>query len=275
MANRHAANQRAIDCGARLRQNERVRWLTVTLVMLAACPAPRRYAVEQPGMSCARGTRLAYETMQQMGYTVTEAVEATPAAPGRIAGTKRLPDGSLDRGVVRVTCTASGVVFQPVEGDLVPNFEFSRKFGYSSTALAKMPVEEPAVRSGRLEVSVERIDVPRATLDLGGWPLAGDAVLMRVRVSNGTDRAVAVDASSITLLGPGGEPVEALEGAALLGTGGAADTVRSRLLARTQVAPGTRIERFLVFPPGAYGEAQVALEDVETGESDGFQVPVR
>jgi len=261
-----------------MRQNGRVRWLAVTLILLAGCPAPRRYAVEQPGMPCERGTRLGYETMQQLGYTVTEAVEATRAAPGRVVGTKRRPDGTVDRAVVRVTCDAEGVVFQPVEGDLVPTYEFSRGFGYSSTALAKQPVAERAVESGRLEATIEAIDVPRATLDLGGWPMADEDVLVRVTVRNGADRPVVVEPSSIKLLAPNGEPVLALHGAALaasLGTGSAAATVRAGLLGRTRVEPGTRIQRFLVFPPGQYGEAQVALEDVETGEADGFQVPVR
>jgi hypothetical protein len=255
-----------------------VRWLVVTLVVLAACPAPRRYAVEQTGMPCERGTRFAYETMQQIGYTVTEAVEATRSTPGRIVGTARRGDGSVDRGEVRITCTAGGVVFQPVEGDLIPTFEFSRKFGYSATALAKQPVEQQTVHSGRLEVSIERIDVPRATLDLGGWPLAGDDMLVRVRVKNGADHPVVVEPSSITLLSRAGEPVDALTGDAAqarLGTGAAAGTVRARLLARARVATGSQMEAFLVFPPGDYGEAQVSLEDPETGESDGFQVPVR
>ena len=255
-----------------------MRWLVVTLVVLAACPAPRRYAVEQPGMPCERATRFAYETMQQLGYTVTEAVEATRATPGRVVGTVRRADGSVDRGEVRVTCTASGVLFQPVEGDLVPTFEFSRKFGYSASTLAKQPVEQPTVQSGRLEVSIERIDVPRATLDLGGWPLVGDQVLVRVRVRNGADHPVLVEPSSITLLSRAGEPASALTGDAAqasLGTGAAATSVRSRLVTRTRVAAGTQAEAFLVFPPGDYDEAQVSLEDPDTGESDGFQVPVR
>jgi hypothetical protein len=255
-----------------------VRWLVVTLVVLAGCPAPRRYAVEQAGMPCERATRFAYETMQQIGYTVTEAVEATRSTPGRVAGTARRPDGTVDRGAVRVTCTASGVVFQPVEGDLIPSFEFSRKFGYSATTLAKQPVEQQTVQSGRLEVSVERIDVPRATLDLGGWPLAGDDVLVRVRVRNGADHPVVIEPPSITLLSRAGEPVNARTGDAAqasLGTGAAAGSVRARLLARTRIATGTQMEAFLVFPPGDYDEAQVSLEDPGTGESDGFQVPVR
>ena len=187
MANRTGPNQRAIDGGGRMRHNGGVRWLAATLILLAGCPAPRRYAVEQPGMPCERGTRLAYETMQQLGYTVTEAVEATRAAPGRVAGTKRRPDGTIDRALVRVSCGMNGVVFQPVEGDLVPTFEFSRGFGYSSTALARQPVAERAVESGRLEATIEAIDVPRATLDLGGWPMASEDVLVRVTVRNGTE----------------------------------------------------------------------------------------
>jgi hypothetical protein len=278
MANRSGANQGPIDCDGRMRQNVRVRWLTATLILLAACPAPRRYAVEQAGMPCERATRFAYEVMQQIGYTVTEAVEATRSTSGRVTGTQRRADGSLDRGTVRITCTSGGVEFQPVEGDLVPSFEFSRKFGYSATTLAKQPVEQPTVQSGRMEVSMELIDVPRATLDLGGWPLVGEDVLVRVRVRNGTDRAVVVQPGSIALLDKGGEPVNALENgarSASLGAGAPAESVRMRLLERTRVPPGTQIERFLVFPPGAYPEAQVAVEDVETGESDGFQVPVR
>jgi hypothetical protein len=179
---------------------------------------------------------------------------------------------------VRVVCTAGGVTFQPVEGDLIPTFEFSRGFGYSATALAKQPPAERPVRGGGLQVTIEEIGVPRANLDLGGWPMAGDAVLVRVTVRNGTDRPVALEGSSIALLAPGGDPVTPLENGALaasLATGGPADVVRARLLARTRVEPNTAVERFLVFPPGQYAEAQVALEDVETGEADGFQVPVR
>jgi len=251
--------------------------VTVTLVLLAACPAPRRYAVEQPGLSCEKATRLAYDTMMQLGYTVTEAVPATLAAPGRVVGSKRRPDGSLDRGVVRVACDAAGATLQPVEGDLVPRYDFSRGFGYSSTALAKQP-PAAAVAAGGLEVSVEAIDVPRATLDLGGWPLAFAQALIRVTVRNGTDRSVVVEGEQVLLITASGDLVSPLGhaalGAAWNGTPSAA-TVRARLLGRETVAPRAAVERYLVFPPGQYDEAQVALEDVETGEADGFQVPVR
>jgi hypothetical protein len=248
------------------------------LVLLVACPAPRRYAVVQPGLSCERATRLAYDTMVQLGYTVTEAVPATLATPGRVVGSKRRPDGSLDRGVVRVACDATGATLQPVEGDLVPRYDFSRGFGYSSTALAKQPRVASTTPTGGLQVSIEAIDVPRAMLDLGSWPLAAAQVLVRVTVRNGTDRPVVIEGERVTLMTPSGDTVSPLAGTALAaawGTTPSAGTVRERLLARQDVAPRTTVERFLVFPPGSYGEAQVALEDVETGETDGFQVPVR
>jgi hypothetical protein len=261
-----------------MRQKDDMWWLVLPLVLLAACPAPRRYAVEQPGLSCEQATRLAYDTMQQLGYTVTEAVPATLAAPGRVAGTKRRPDGSLDQGVVRIACGASGATLQPVEGDLVPRYEFSRGFGYSSTALAKQPAPPAAARAGDLEVSVEAIDVPRATLDLGSWPLAAAQVLVRVTVRNGTDRAVVIEGERVLLLAADGSMVAPLAGQGLAtswGTAPSAAAVRTRLLAREKVAPRATVERYLVYPPGRYDEAQVALEDVETGEADGFQVPVR
>lgn len=230
-------------------------------------------------MFCERGTRLAYEAMRQLGYTVTEAVDATRVAPGRVSGVKRLPDGRVERAMVRVRCTSPiGVVYQPVESDLVPTFEFSRGFGYSITALAKQPQAEPEAHSGRLEVSIQEFDPPRAVLDLGGWPMVTEDVLVRVAVRNGTDRPIVLEPASIMLLSASGDPVAAFDearAAAALGATGPASTVRAGLLARIRIEPGTRVERFLVFPPGTYGEAQVALEDVETGEADGFQVPVR
>jgi hypothetical protein len=216
--------------------------------------------------------------MEQLGYTVTEAVEATRGAPGRVGGSKRRTDGSVDRGVVRVTCDATGAMLQPVEGDLIPRYEFSRGVGYSSTALAKQPEGQRPANTAALEVSIAVIGVPRATLDLGGWPLAADHVLVRVTVRNGTDRPVVIEGERVALVTPTGDPVSPLGGgelAASLNSGSAAATVRARLLERTRVDAGITLERFLVFPPGQYSEAQVALEDVETGETDGFQVPVR
>jgi len=216
--------------------------------------------------------------MQQIGYKVTEVVEATPSKTGRIVGTKQTPDGSTKRGTIRITCDARQAMLQPVEGDLVPTFEFSRAFNYSVRALVAQPDDQEPTEKGGLQVSIEAFDGPRATLDLGGWPLTTDQVLVRVIVRNGTDRPVVVEGDRILLVTPQGDLISGLADGALaaaLVSNESAGTVRASLLARERVGARTTVARYLVFPPGTYEEAQVSIEDVETGESDGFQVPVQ
>jgi hypothetical protein len=53
------------------------------------------------------------------------------------------------------------------------------------------------------------------------------------------------------------------------------DTDRAVLVKREQVPGRATIQRYLVFPEGAYTHAQVSVQDVETGESDGFVVPLQ
>jgi hypothetical protein len=259
-----------------MRQKGRVRSLAALLaLLLAACPTPRRYAVVQPGLSCERAMRVAYGTMQQIGYKVTEVVEPTPAGAGRIAGVKTQADGETHRGAVRITCDARQVMLQPVESDLIPSFEFSREFDYSFQAMVKQPDVDGPMDSGGLEVALEAIDGPRAQLDFGGWPLRGEQTLVRVTVRNGSDRPVVIEGDRVSLVDDAGNMVTRLTGAALADSVAPDSAVRDRLLSRERVAAGATVERFLVFPPGRYGEAQVAVEDVETGETDGFQLPVR
>jgi len=256
-----------------------MRWRLLCLLIAVGCPAPGLYMVELPGESCGRATRLAYRSMARLGYRITSVVEATPVATGSIQGSKRSADGREKRAEVRVTCDAMGSRLQPVEGALVPSdYDFSRNFGYSVKTLAKLPdVEAPADGHG-LEVLLERIDGPRARIDLGGPVLAQDGTLLRVTVRNNTDRTVVVEGSRIGLVTNQGDSVRALGGAALqasIGGGKAADTVRRQLLGRSTVRAGDTLQRYLVFPPSDYVDGQVSIEDQETGESDGFVVPVQ
>ena len=46
--------------------------------MLSGCPAPARYREVRPGLGCERATRVAYRTMLEIGYTVTEVVPVRP-----------------------------------------------------------------------------------------------------------------------------------------------------------------------------------------------------
>jgi hypothetical protein len=217
--------------------------------------------------------------MTELGYTVTGVVEATPVSAGKVDGVRTVPGGGEERASVRIHCDAGGVRMQPVEGALVPSdYQFSRTFGYSVKTLAKQPDTQVPTEERGLEVLLERIDGPRARLELGGPVLAGEAVLLRVTVRNHTDRAVVIEGDRVTLVTGRGDAARALEGGALgasIGAGAAAAEVRGRLLERETVAAGDTVERYLVFPSGAYADGQVSIEDPETGESDGFVVPVQ
>jgi len=50
--------------------------------------------------------------------------------------------------------------------------------------------------------------------------------------------------------------------------------VRAERLRPGRVAAHTTASGFLVYPPGVYREARISIEDVETGESEGFVTPV-
>jgi hypothetical protein len=138
-------------------------------------------------------------------------------------------------------------------------------------------VESPVVESG-VQVLVESLDVYGQRLDLGSAALRGGDALVRLTVRNATDRAVAIDGSDLTLVAADGATRQPLAGAAVdaaLAAGPGADRVRRELLGRLEVPPHTTSVRFLVYPPGPYREARISVEDVETGESDGFVAPVQ
>jgi hypothetical protein len=245
--------------------------------VLAGCPAPRRYAVARPDLECGRSTRVVRKTLVQLGYTITEMVEASSQRPGVVGGTKPGPNGGTERGRVSIRCTAHGVEVQPIEDSLMPNYEFSRKFGYSFREIVQRPdVETPRVEAG-LQTLVESVDNYQARLDFGSNATQGDAVLIRVTIRNGTDRAVALDDAGITLSADAGTPGMALEGAAFdaaLVAGPAADRVRAERLKHVEVAPNTTAVRYAIYPPGRWTSAQVSIEDVETGETEGFVTKV-
>jgi hypothetical protein len=255
-----------------------MRWLALwTLLLVAGCPTPARFTEVRPGLSCERATRVAYRTLTTLGYTVTDVVVASPERAGGVTGTRTEPDGSTRTGRVAITCDAKGAVLRPIEDALVPNYEFSRGFGYSFKVLVQRPdVEEPAAALG-LQVLVHALTAQEATLDLGGVPTTA-GVAVRVTVRNNTDRAVSLDTGRLQLVPAAGDATAPLTGPALeaaLAHGPAGDRVRAELLTSRRVAPHTTLAGYLVFPPGTYREARVTIEDVETGEGEGFVAPVK
>jgi len=251
-------------------------WLAVLVLLAAGCPTPAIYTEVRPGLSCERATRVTYRTLVALGYTVTEVVPATPERAGVVSGTKPGPEGPLTGRVV-ITCDAEGAVVKPVEESVVPNYDFSRGFGYSFKELVKRPdVEEPRSARG-LEVLVHVLSPQEATLDLGGVATLGGAVLVRMTVRNNTARGVSIDPSRIDLVPAGGTATGPLTGAELaraLAPGAAGDRVRAEPLRAARIPAHTTVKGYLVYPPATYREARISIEDVETGESEGFVSPV-
>lgn len=244
---------------------------------MSAC-TPTRYVVERPGLDCERAVRVARRTLVEMGYTITGMTQPKGGTSGFVTGTKRMPDGQTTKGSASIKCSGTGVEVRPIEDSLLSTFEFSRTFDYSFTSLVQRPdVETPRVESG-VQVLVQVVDVYQARLDLGGEAVSGGNVLVRLTVRNGTDRTVAVGKERLTLVTADGTSAQALGGPALdaaFAAGPAADRVRHELLGKLEVRPRTTSFRFLVYPPGLYREARIAVEDVETGESDGFVAAVQ
>jgi hypothetical protein len=255
-----------------------MRWLVVVLVVTVACFAPKRYAVDRPGLECQRALRVARRTLDTLGYTITEMVEPRERAPGVIAGTRTLPNGRVTTGRVRIVCDAGGAELQPIEDSLIPDYEFSRAFGYSFKSLVQRPdVETPMAEAG-VQVLVEVVDVYEQRLDLGGEAIRPDATLVRLTVRNGTDRAVALEPAGLTLVTGQGATSQALArdaAAADLVPGASGDLVRRDLLGHLEVKPHSTAVRFLVYPAGTYREARITIEDVETKEGGGLVLPVQ
>jgi len=254
-----------------------MRWAALGLVLLLGCPAPSRYAVRRPGLSCERATRVAYRTIVGLGYQITSVTNANPERPGQIAATRARPEGGSEVVRVIVTCDGTGAVLQPIEEAFAPSYEFSRAFGYGFTTLVQAPDEETPRANIGLQVQVHAIDPQEAVLVLNGVPTAGVEVPVRVTVRNNTDRDVSLDPGSIDLVPAGGTAAGPLAGPPLeaaLASGPAAERVRAGLLRPGRIAAHTTRVGYLVYPPGVYREARIAIEDVETGESEGFVAPV-
>jgi len=253
-----------------------VRWLLLFCAVLGGCAAPGRFAVTRPELTCERATRVAYRTMVQLGYAVTDVVPPHPERLGTVTGERTLPDGSISTKRVTITCGSAGATLQPYEDEWFPTYEFSRIFGYSFKSLLQRPDVETPTREVGLQLLVHAVVTHEALLDLGGVPTNDNALLVRVTIRNHTDRAVHVDPKRVLLKGTGAL-VPPLSGAALaaaIAPGEAGDRVRAEPLRAERIDPHSTRSGYLVYPAGSYREAEVAIEDVETQESDGLVVPI-
>jgi hypothetical protein len=254
-----------------------MRWLVVLTLLLVGCPTPTMYKEVRPGLSCERATRVSYRTIEALGYTVNELVPATLGQTGVVGGTKPGPDGGVLIARVVISCDAEGAVVTPVENSLVPDYNFSRGFGYGFKELIKHPDVEVPSAGRSLEVLVHALSPQEATLDLGAVPTVGGAVPVRITVRNNTPRAVAIDPTRIDLVPAGGAAIGPLSGAYFdraLAANPAGARVRAERLRGDRINAHSTVTGYLIYPAGTYREARVSIEDIETQESEGFVTPV-
>lgn len=252
-----------------------MRWIAWLALMATFGCTSVRYALPRPGLQCDRALRVTHRTMVALGYEIDEMISPVASGVGTVAGHKTGPKGEPLSGRVDIRCDVNGAVLQPVESGPFTGFDFSRAFDYSFRELVQRPDLEVPAKAIGLQVLVERIDRYQAQLDMGGVPTTGDVFPVRVTVRNHTDRAVTIDPSGIKLAAEGGKATTPLDGAALTGalaSGVAGDHVRANLLTHATIPANTSVTRFLVYPagPSPYREAQISIEDAETGESEGF-----
>src|SRR5262249_55576094 len=97
-------------------------------------------------------------------------------------------------------------------------------------------------------------------------------------VRNHTDRAVAVDPAHIDLVPEDGEAAGPLTRQAFTGAlvpRAAGERVREQRLAGGRVDPHATMTGYRPYPAANYREARIAIEDVETGETEGFVAPIQ
>src|SRR5262249_29125562 len=138
-------------------------------------------------------------TMMQLGYTVTEMIQPKDQTPGLVQGTRTLKNGSVTTGRVRVVCNASGADIQPIEDSLVPDYEFSRAFGYSFKELVQRPdVDTPVVEPG-VQVLIEAREKGGQRPDLGRTAGGGGTPPVRLPAGTAPAGPVATAGSALTL----------------------------------------------------------------------------
>jgi hypothetical protein len=123
-----------------------------------------------------------------------------------------------------------------------------------------------------------------SVLDFDADVSAAGLLPIRVRVTNGTDRAYDLDPDDLQVRVRGSrtraEPLSVAEATARLEAAGgeigdvaaAARIVRDKRLVPVRLEPGQSASGYVYYPRGDYDRAKVTLTDVATGELEGFLV---
>jgi hypothetical protein len=280
-------------------------------VLTPACQSSR-YRIERP-LGCEDANAELHGALLARDYEITRFELAEPGGTGVVEAERMTPDGRR-HGSVRVRCDHT-VTFQPIEGVwFLPDYEFSREVYYALLARtgpaagtgggashAAAPTSGTAADArpgapggpadtGRLDVvlrPLDRFEIRKLLgVDLEGWGL----YVVRVRIANGTRRALVVPPNAVALVDEQGERIQPLAAPGIeealrrtaetprgaedpplppLDVPGTARDLAARALPSGPLPPEATREGFLCFPERPYRHARVGLVDEETGEVEG------
>ena len=277
--------------------------LAIALGGVAACasaPIKQWDLIDQP-LSCEEANRLAYRTVDAMGYAITGFEPAAPGTIGAIHG-QRTASGETLAITVRIDCQPSGVtLIASRDGVLIEQMDTKRGFNNAFLNVRSMSAgaqqldaqmqagTAPASQQRRdLRVRIEPLRGPGSKLEFPFDLSAAGLLPVRVEVTNLTTQTYRVDADAVRLQRPDRSRVAPLsiadaaarieaariDGAPLspLGFAALSDLLTARLFTGGELAPGNRREGFLYFPLAEYGSARMVVTDLASGEPEGVRV---
>lgn len=218
--------------------------------------APRPYVVD-----CNKAWQYAASALKANGFTITEV--RRDGEGGYVTGTR-----SSEAMKVAVFCDAEGVHITP--SGLTPYAQNGLRIAFERVmATDRAPRPAPV----GLQVSVDLITGPESALYFPGGLESSSLVAARFHVANGGSRAAKLVTESIRLRATSGARQPPIDRSDLQRRLPAlAPEIVPHLLASGVLAGGQRAEGFLMFPADHYEGAFVPLIDVDTGESEEFDV---
>ena len=188
--------------------------LAIALAGVAACasaPIKQWDLVDQP-LSCDEANRLAYRTVDAMGYEITDFQPAAPGTTGAIHG-RRTASGETLAITVRIDCQPSGVtLIASRDGVLIEQMDTKRGFNNAFLNVRSMSAgaqqldaqmqagTAPASQQRRdLRVQIEPLRGPGSKLEFPFDLSAAGLLPVRVEVTNLTAQTYRVDADAVHL----------------------------------------------------------------------------
>ncbi|MFN8641766.1 MAG: hypothetical protein U0802_08965 [Candidatus Binatia bacterium] len=276
------------------------------LLLLAGCAsAPiRQYELVDQPIACDDGNRLAYRTVEAMGFAVSGFTPAAPGQAGALHASRATPGvpGDTETITVTIDCTPRGVSLNASrDGVLIEQVDVKRGFHHAFLNVQSMSAAQrqldAEMRAGTAPASQQRRDLrvvitplrgPASKLDFPFDLSAAGILPVRVAITNltaqtyrlapdavrlqRTDRervaplAVAAAAQQIAAARVDGAPLTTLGAAAI------ADLLAARELRAAEIAPGAEQQGFLYFPLADYRSARAVVTDTASGEEEGVRV---